>query len=196
MESTAPPEALRAQIEELQQKLAQAEEHQPEDTAGDGDTMTIELDPCRPGYVCAVEANGYRVLRYARGEIYEVSLAVGKQLLQERLLGRAVFRAAIVPTVDPHEETKERLEKLFNQIAAQGPRYLAKLAAAMGVAALEDDDDTEPADEPAKEAAEKKPLGKQPTEIRDRRKAPKAKKRGPSKVAKAKKKPKAKKKKK
>lgn len=185
MEATDSPEALRAQIEELQQKLAQVEEEQPEESASAGETMTLELDPCRPGYVCAIPANGFKVLAYKRGEVYEVSLTEGKQLLQERLLDRAVFRAAIVPTVDPHEESKEHLARLFDSLAARGPKFITKLAAAMGVALAEDDGDDEEA-KLAEDAAEKKPLGKQPEEVRDRRKAAKAKKREPVKAAKAK----------
>lgn len=184
-------ESLRAQIAELQAKLAEAEGDTTEDTGPTSDMMTIEIDPCRRGHVCQSPFDD-RPKRYMRGEVYQVGVHAGRWLLENEMLppkphphAKPVFREAVVEKPDPNEDAKELLLRVVEKVAARGKNYVKYLAAAVGAAdAAEEFEDFQ-------ETKAQATRGKAPEPVKDRRKAAAEKK--PAKPKKAEALPKAKK---
>lgn len=90
--------------------------------------MLIELVPPRRSISLAPQSGGGLIMRYERGNTYEVDDAMGRELLRFRLLGRPAFQLSSAPVVDQNAEAlADRAGALIGRLASMGPGFLEKL---------------------------------------------------------------------
>lgn len=93
--------------------------------------MLLELDPKRRSVTYAAKCDNCKIKRYERGNIYEVSEELGKELLLTKF-----FHLGAAPQVDPEGEALTlRAQSVVNALAGLGAEGLSRLESLLKVAA-------------------------------------------------------------